>query len=206
MHTRRLVAFLLGAWLGGILFVTYTAYANSYTTKGIIEHPTEAPRRLTELSGSDRVASLLRYQTAELNRSMIESWEWMQLALGLAVIITLPFAMRLKWAYVLAAIVMFGIVLAQRTLLTPEMIGVGRLLDMAGGNAWTQDDLWKERQSMHTLEQLYISLDAVKVLFGLSLTGALLIFRQKTSGKRTTDRRLEKVNAVDDSDYSHING
>jgi len=205
MHTRRFVAFLLGVWLGGMLFVAYTTSANSSTTKSILENAPEGPRRLIELSGLERSATLLTYNTAELNRTLLESWEWFQLAIGLAVVCTLPFAMRLKWLYLLAAVIMFVIAIAQRSLLTPQMIGLGRMLDMAGGTVWTQDELWKERRNLHTLQQLYFAGDIVKGMIGLGLTGALLIFRRKTSLKRrATERSSDKIDTVDDANYSHV--
>lgn len=213
MHTRRLVAFLLGVWLGGLLFAAYTVNANSSTTKKILDNPSEGPRRLVELSGKERVTTLLQYNTAEINRSLIESWEWLQLALATVVVTTLPFALRLKWGYLIAAIVMLLIVLADRILLTPQMVGVGRLLDMAGGDAWTQDELWKERSSLYTLQMLYWAGELVKGLVGVGLTAALLIFRGKATlrGARPASgsarrRRSEKMDSVDDANYSHVDG
>ena len=205
MRTRRLVAFLLGVWLGGMLFVAYTTNANTSTTKTILESPGEGPRRLIELSGRERAMTLLQYNTAEMNRSLIEFWEWVQVGLGLAVVCTLPFAMRLKWLYLIAAVLMFLIAISQRGLLTPQIIGLGRMLDMAGGTVWTQDELWKERRSLHTLQQLYLAGDIVMAAIGLGLTAALLIFRRKGAYKSRVERRSsEKVDRVDDSDYSHV--
>jgi len=191
MHTRRLVAFLLGVWLGGMLFVAYTTNVNVSTTKSILESAPEGPRRLIELAGPDRSSTLLLYNTAELNRMITGSWEWFQLLIGLGVVCALPFALRLKWIYLIAAGVMFLIALAQRTLLTPEMIGLGRMIDMAGGTFSTQDALWQERRSLHTLEELYLSAEIVKATIGLGLTAALLIFRKKTVYKNRAERHSE---------------
>ena len=206
MHTRRLVAFLLGVWLGGMLLVAYTVNANDSTTKSVLENGGEAVRRNIEVSGKDRVTLVLHANTAEINRNLLQSWEWIQLLLGAGVVCTLPFAMRLKWGYLIAAALMLLIVLAQRVLLTPEMIGVGRLIDMAGGDAWTQDDLWKERRSLHTLTMLYWSCEGAKALIGIGLTVALLVFRRKTALKSRGGRRSsrESGDRVDDSDYSHV--
>ena len=204
MHTRRLVAFLLGVWLGGMLLAAYTVNANDSTTKSVLENRSEAVRRNIEISGKDRVTLLLTANTAEINRGLLQSWEWMQLVVGIGVVCVLPFAMRPKWVYLIAAALMVLIVLAQRVLLTPELIGVGRLIDMAGGNAWTRDELWKERQSFHTLTMLYWSFEGAKALIGIGLTAALLIFRQKTALKSRGGRRRESADRVDDSDYSHV--
>ena len=204
MHTRRLVTFLLGVWLGGMLFVAYITNATSSTTRNTLENAAEGPRRLIELSGRERAATLLKYNSAEINRSMTEAWEWLQLGLGIAVVCTLPFAMRLKWGYLIAAILMLIICFAQRILLTPQMTGVGRLLDMAGGTVWTQDALWKERGSLHMLQQLYGYGEIVKALIGLGLTAGLLIFRRKSVLKARSDKRQGKVDGVDDANYSHV--
>jgi hypothetical protein len=207
MHTRRLVAFLLGVWLGGILFVAYITNANTSTTRNILENPPEGPRRLMEISGIERVNTLLNYNTAEVNRELTESWEWFQLAIGLALVLTLPFAMRLKWLYLVAAVLMFLISIGQRFLLTPQMTGLGRILDMAGGTLWTQDEWWKVRRSVRTLQELYTACEIVKVLIGTGLTLALLIFRRKAAFKSRAERRTsssEKIDTVDDSDYSHV--
>ncbi len=216
MHTRRLVAFLLGVWLSGLLFVACTTNANFYTTKNILDNSGGGPRQLIELSGKDRATLLLNYAVAEMNRSLIESWEWVQLGLALALVGILPFALRLKWGYLIAAVIMLLISLADRTLLTPQMVGVGRLIDMAGGDAWTRDELWKERGSLYALQMLYWSGEIIKSLVGIGLTGALLMFRGKSTLKsglgtvsgsgRRRRRSGEKMDSVDDPDYSHVNG
>ena len=138
MHTRRFVAFLLGVWLGGMVLVAYISHGNLSTTQGIVESGGEAARRHLEMSGRENSIPLLRHNTAEINRSMVQSWEWMQLGLALVVLSTLPFAMRLKWSHLIAAALMLLIVIAQRALLTPEMIGVGRLLDFVSPGAQEQ--------------------------------------------------------------------
>lgn len=204
MHTRRLVAFLLGVWLGGMLLVAYITNSNISTTRNMLENPAEGPRRMIELSGRERVLTLLNHNTSEINRSIVEFWEWVQIAVGVGIVCTLPFAMRLKWAYLIAAVLMFLTVIAQRIFLTPEMIGVGRIIDMAGGTVWTQDELWKERQSLHMLQQLYWAGEVGKVMIGIGLTAALLIFRKKDSYKSRSSTRSGKVDAVDDPNYSHV--
>ena len=218
MHTRRLVAFLLGVWLGGMIFVAYITSANFTTTRNILENGGETPRRMIELSGRERATPLLMHNTAEINRSIIEFWEWLELGLGVAVVCTLPFAMRMNYGYLIPAVLMLIIVAAQRILLTPEMVGVGRMLDMAGGDAWTQDELWRERRSLHTLEMLYWSCEGMKAVVAIGLTAVLLIFRRKAAGgaapssegggsvRRRRRSSREKSDAVDDADYSHVDG
>ena len=206
MHTRRFVAFLLGVWLGGMVFVAYTLSGNAATTQRIVESGGEGARRHLELSGREHSIPLLRHNTAEIDRSMVQSWEWMQLLLGFVVLCTLPFAMRLKWGYVIAAALMLLIVVAQRALLTPEMIGVGRLLDFVTPEA--QDQLAKQRNTYSTLRLLYWAVETGKGLIGLGLTGALLIFRQKSSLKSRGGTRMRRENSdtIDDADYSHVDG
>lgn len=206
MHTRRFVAFLLGVWLGGMALVAYISNGNSSTTQQIVESSGEAARRHLEMSGRENSIPLLRHNTAEINRSMVQSWEWMQLALGLAVLGTLPFALRLKWGHLIAAALMLLIVIAQRTLLTPEMIGVGRLLDFVSLGA--QEQLAKQRNTLSTLQMLYRAMEIAKGLIGLGLTGALLVFRQKSSLKLRGGTRVRRENSdmINDADYGHVDG
>ena len=206
MHTRRLVAFLLGVWLGGMLFVAYTSNANISTTKNLLDSGGSTTRQMIELAGRDRASLLLLHNTAQMNRFMITSWEYLQLLLGAAVVCTLPFAMRMKWGYVIPAALMLLIVLAQRVLLTPEMVGLGRTLDLAGGDAWTQDELWKERRSLYTLQMLYWSCEIAKALTGIGLTASLIIFRRRASQRPSGTRRRENGDSVDESNYSHVDG
>lgn len=201
MHTRRLVAFLLGVWLGGMLLVTWTTRLNNATVKTLLDSQAETPRRFVELSGRDRAAVLLRFNAAEANRSLIQFWELVQVGLGLAVLATLPFAMRLKWLYLIAAGFMFLIVIGQRTFLTPEMIGIGRLIDSV---VPAKDALAKQRSTFATLRQLYIAGEIFKAAIGIGLTGALLVFRQKGLFRSRAERRSEKADRVDDSNYSHV--
>lgn len=200
MHTRRLVTFLLGIWIFGTLFVAYISNASLNITRAINENPNEAASSLIEPAGSDRVNTLTRYTTAEIQRAMVESWEWVQVGIGLAIVCTMPFALRMKWLYFTGAVIMWLIVICQRWLLTPEMLGIGRMLDFAGGNLWTQDALWKERRTLRLLDNLYLALDGTKLLLALTITGGLIIFRRKAAYKK-----LERVDSVDHTDHSHVN-
>ena len=206
MHTRRFVAFLLGVWLVGMVLVAYISHGNLSTTQGIVESGGEAARRHLEMSGRENSIPLLRHNTAEINRSMVQSWEWMQLGLGLVVLCTLPFAMRLQWSHLIAAALMLLIVIAQRALLTPEMIGVGRLLDFVSPGA--QEQLAKQRNTLSTLQMLYSALEIVKGSIGLGLTVVLLVFKQKSSLRARGGTRVRRENSdtIDDADYSHVDG
>jgi hypothetical protein len=200
MHIRRLVSVFLGSWLMGLFLVNYIAGTNVSTTKYVTENPPKAAQAAMTAAGPTNAAELMQYAASENNRSMVENWEWVQIVLGLALATSLPFALRLKWSYVAAASVMLIIVIGQKALITPHVIGLGRALDFTVPGA-APDEMQRQQSSLNTLQNLHIGLDIAKGLIGITLTGALLTFRLKSvSGARL----LKHTNIVDDPNHSHI--
>jgi hypothetical protein len=200
MHIRRLVSVFLGSWLMGLFLVNYIAGTNVSTTKYVTENPPKAAQAAMTAAGPTNAAELMQYAASENNRSMVENWEWVQIVLGLALATSLPFALRLKWSYVAAASVMLIMVIGQKALITPQVIGLGRALDFTVPGA-APDEMQRQQSSLNTLQNLHIGLDIAKGLIGITLTGALLTFRLKSvSGARL----LKHTNIVDDPNHSHI--
>ena len=200
MHIRRLVALFLGMWLFGLFLVNYISSTNISTTTYTTQNPPRSAQAAMTAAGPTNAAELMIYTANENNRSMAENWEWMQIALGFALTLSLPFALRLKWSYIIAAATMLILVIAQKALITPKIIGIGRLVDFTVAGA-APDDIQRERGSLNTLQYLNIAIDISKALIGVILTGALLTFRQKSA---SGTKRLKQANFVDDPDHRHI--
>ena len=200
MHIRRLVALFLGMWLFGLFLVNYISSTNISTTTYTTQNPPRSAQAAMTAAGPTNAAELMIYTANENNRSMTENWEWMQIALGFALTLSLPFALRLKWSYIIAAATMLILVIAQKALITPKIIGIGRLVDFTVAGA-APDDIQRERGSLGTLQYLNIAIDISKALIGVILTGALLTFRQKSA---SGTKRLKQANFVDDPDHRHI--
>lgn len=85
MRTRRIVLFLLGAWVGALLIVTMMAPASFKTVDELLWRKTEVVTTVVQKADIGPVRALMRDQAAEVNRKMFSMWGWTQFALGTAV-------------------------------------------------------------------------------------------------------------------------
>jgi len=193
MSTRRFVAFLLGVWLGGSLFMYLIATHNLESADQVLSSPPPAAAKIIDSVGSDSARLLLRHQASELNRTFFEYWGVAQLIVGGAVFGMLLFATREgKWP-VVTALVMLVVVAVMRFILTPDLVNFGRQLDFMAQETGTV-----EYARFWGVHRAYAIAELVKSGLGLALLG-LLLFRVQR--KR---RSVHKLHAVDDADDRHI--
>lgn len=202
MHTRRLITFLLGAWLAAIGLVGAFATENFRVADRILDVPTATSKKIFDKMGRDPAQLILRHEINEVNRAMFETSEWIQIGLGVSILVIVIFSRRHSKERVLGTFVitgiMLGLVLAQRFLLTPEMIGSGRLLDFAPAG-----EVSREREVFGSLHAVYGVFELVKIVVGLIFAGFLFKARMT---KTTRSRKSKQVDVIDESDYSHVDG
>lgn len=85
MRTRRVVLFLLGAWMGALLLVAMMAPVSFKTVDEMIWRKTENVAKMIQKAEVAPVRALMREQAGEANRRMFAMWGWMQFLLGTAV-------------------------------------------------------------------------------------------------------------------------
>src|SRR5437879_11211595 len=85
MKIQHLCCTLLGAWIAGSLFMIMVATQNFRSVDRLLAEPGRAGAQV-ERMGHDDARTFLRYQVSEQNRFYFESWEKIQIALGLAVL------------------------------------------------------------------------------------------------------------------------
>ena len=202
MHTRRLITFLLGAWLAAIGLVGAIATENFRVADRILEVPTATSKKIFDKMGKDPAHLILRHEVNEVNRAMFETSEWIQIGLGVSILVIVIFSRRHSKERVLGTFIvtgiMLGLTLAQRFLLTPEMIGSGRLLDFAAPG-----EVSREREVFGSLHVVYGVFELAKIVVAVVFTGFLLKARMKQSG---SSRKSKQVDVIDESDYSHVDG
>jgi hypothetical protein len=167
MNAQRFAPFLIGAWLAASLFMVMVATQNFRAVDRLLAAPgAEASQRIESLGGKDAARMFLRYHSSELNRLYFATWEWAQIALGLALVVTL---WRGGTPERLLCLAMLGIVLTGRWLLTPEITLVGRSIDWISPAASSpqRDYFWK-------LHNIYSFLEVTKQLLGLTLAIRIL--------------------------------
>lgn len=124
------LAFLLGIWLGGSLYMWGVAI---YNFSGI-EHSFEQNPRLAERAGFDpadeeaRKTSLIWVHSSELNRAFFNSWGHVQLLLGVLAILSVCIFRQGPSALLLVLVALLISVYTSFSL-NPEITTLGRQLD-----------------------------------------------------------------------------
>jgi hypothetical protein len=197
MHARRLACFLLGLWLAGGLFMAWVATQSFHEVDRLLSHTNPTATLHYQPLGED-ARPLMRFQASEFNRSLFHVWENVQLALGLAL-----FVLMLFWShenkFVLGGIVVLLLLtVAQRFVLSPEILALGRMLDFAAPDASQP-----ERNQFWIAHTAYAAVEVTKWLLALLLTGRM-VFSSKRSGRSRDSRH--KLDRVDKGDHRTVNG
>jgi hypothetical protein len=175
MHFRRFAAFLLGAWLAGCLFMDMVATQNFRSVDRLLA--TSSPQlaeRVQAMGGHDAARMLLRHQVAEQNRWYFETWEQVQIGLGVALFLVLLFgAVADRWM-LFFTLVMLALVLIDHFFLTPEITRLGRAIDFVPPGTSSP-----ERARFWLLHGSYAASELVKLGAGIVL--AVLLLRRRRS-------------------------
>ena len=125
-----------------------------------------------EIMGHDAARTFLRYQVSEQNRWYFETWEKIQLGLG---ILAIAAASRTSKTLGALAAVMFALLLAERFYITPEIIRLGRLIDFVpqAAQAPERDTFWK-------FHGAYSGIELTKLALAFFLS-ARLIFKRPSA-------------------------
>jgi hypothetical protein len=140
--------------------------------------------------------AVLRHQVAEQNRELYETWEYVQLFMGLCFFLFLLLGTREgKFALGLALLLLL-LVVAQRFVVTPELTHLGRPLDFAvkGGPA-------ADRARFRMVQGVYIGVELLKWAASLVLAG-MLVFRK--SRRASSGYTRQELNMVDEPNHGHV--
>ncbi len=171
MHFHRLAALLLGAWLGGSVFMDMVATQNFQSVDRLLTAPPmQVAERVQALGGHDAARVFLRYQVSEQNRWYFQVWERVQIALGAALLLVLAFGAGPKRLALLIMVLMLAMVIVMHFFLTPEITRLGRTFDFAPA---------ADRTRFWTLHGMYSAGELIKLGLGIVLAVRLLL-RTKT--------------------------
>jgi hypothetical protein len=175
MHLTRIAALLLGAWLGGCVFMDVVATQNFRSVDRMLAAPAAQMReRIQALGGHDAARALLRYQASEQNRQYFSTWESVQVGLGLLLILVLIVAGRRDRVTLWLAALMLGVVLLMHFLLTPTITRLGRAMDFApvGRPSGESTRFW-------IFHGVYSAVELIKLGWGIALGVWLVLLRKK---------------------------
>jgi hypothetical protein len=146
--------------------------------------------------GPGAARTLFRYQVSEQNRAAFETWEKIQIALGFAFFLYLLLATKEGKFPMILVLLMLGVVLVQRFVLTPELIGLGRNLDFAPATA-----LLTERAKFRVAHVGYTGFEIAKWMVGLVLAAKMAFGRALGLSGNSRDQ----VDSIDKRNYRHVN-
>jgi hypothetical protein len=185
---------LLGVWIGCSLFMGFVAVENVRSPNLVLNGPIEPAAKILKPLTPDEARLLLRHMAAEQTRLYFTLWEEAQIPLAILVGVCLFLATQKRVLPVVFCGLMLCLVLFELFAITPELGYRGRAADFPPGSAafGAQARVW-------ALEQVYVGLEAVKLVVGGMLSSYLFSFRARRRGRRETD-------ALDRADHSHVEG
>jgi len=163
------------------------ATQNFRSVDRLLAAPGSAVAQLGKI-GHDQARTFLRYQVSEQNRWYFETWEKIQLLLGIAL---LAATLRNGKLAVSLAVLMCALLLVERFYLTPEIVRLGRLIDFVPQPAWSP-----ERNLFWRFHGAYSGAELLKLALGFFLSGWLIFGRNRIAGQ---------VDVIDEADHSHVN-
>jgi hypothetical protein len=193
MHYRRIVALLLGIWLGGSLIMAWYGARSFSTVNRVVNGSNPVFAVQTRPLGQANTRIVLRYAIAEENRYLFQTWEYMQLILGVGFFSYLLFGTlegKLSLGLALGLLVITGL---QRFGLSSELGNMGKTLDYL-----PQDIVAAERAKFWLLHSAYLAAEALK--FGVALVLLAVVLRKT----RSVDP-VNKFDMVDKANHRHVN-
>ena len=170
MHTRRLAAFLAGAWLFGCLLIGLVLIPSTQRqAEAILSAPPLALAKDIEDMGADVVRLMLNYQAAEVMRLVYQTWGVAQLGIAAGLLATVSFTAHRSKFLIGAAVLMAVLVCLQTLYLVPALRATGRTIDFVPLAANSP-----ARESNHSYQVWYQVLEVLKLMAGFALAGRLV--------------------------------
>jgi len=159
----------------------------------VLASPLPPVAKLIEKNGYDQISLLLRHLAAEQTRRYYSLWELVQFLLAFAVGGCLFLATERRIFPMLLCASMLITLIFQHFAVTPELAFRGLETDFPPGNTelGPMARLW-------ALQQVYFSVEVIKLLAGAVLASYLFVFRAR-------HRRSKEIDTIDHTYHGHIN-
>jgi hypothetical protein len=150
-----------------------TAIGNFHSVDRYLADPGVPSAELIHNFGRDNTRILLRRAAGESNAWLFEQWEWVQLGVGLGLLLVLLFGNRPPKLLLGICLLMMAIVVVQRFFLSPVIASLGRLIDFLPADPGIAD-----RKKFWAYHGFYSTMELIKIGLGLVIAGVLIIRRQ----------------------------
>ena len=174
VHTRRVAAFILGAWMGGSLMMLLLQTANLHFTSSLLATPSDQATQLLKRGSQEDYALMMHYQAAEQNRRYEDIWEDAEFGLAAILAATMFLGTQRRIFPLAICGLMLVMLIFEHVGVTPELAFRGRETDFPPGNAAVGPLV-----RMYALGQVFAWVEGAKLLLGTLLAGYLFIFRAR---------------------------
>jgi MYXO-CTERM domain-containing protein len=174
MHTRRLAAIIMGAWLAGMLLMLVIPSRNLAAVDELLQTPSPKAKQILEKVEQVNARPLLIHYASGLNRWLVLNWERVQLGLGVALLLCLFFGVEGKRFTAVLCLLMLATVAFLHWFLTPEMGKLAEAVDFT-----LPGDPSVARDRLRSLQAGYSTTEGIKLVLGLLLAGGLLSRRRR---------------------------
>ena len=195
MHARRLACFILGMWLAAGIAVAWLEREDFQTIQDVLSHPDPAVADRIKVLGAHETYLLMGHVAAEQRQRTIRTWENVQLVFGLGFFFFLLFGTHEGKLPLAMALLLIGIVLMERFLVTPETLSLTRIASFARTRTASGEAIQRL-----VLSATHEGFEIAKWIVEAAL-GAVLILRR---GRRSGDSG-DQFHVVDKPDYGHVN-
>ena len=184
MHTRRVAPFLLGAWLACSLLVGYLVIDTLHSPARLVNYAPSALKILEKLT-PEETTLFVGFEATELARRLLGLWELVQLGIGATLLLTLVLGSNRKMVPIALCTLMIVAAIFEHFAIYPEFIFRGHEADFPPGSRTfnVQARLW-------AIEQIYLVVEAAKLLIGGILASYLFVF---SGDSRRVRKRREIV-------------
>jgi MYXO-CTERM domain-containing protein len=174
MHTRRLAAIIMGAWLAGMVLMLVVPERNLASVDELLRTPSPKAQGILEKVEEVNARPLLIHHASELNRWLVRNWERVQLGLGVALSLCLFFGVEGKRFTLVLCLLMLATVVFLHWFLTPEMEKLAEVVDFVAPS-----EASVARDRFRSLQAGYFTAEGIQLVLGLLLAGGLLSRRRR---------------------------
>lgn len=182
VHSRRVAAFLLGAWIFGSVLLAVVGIRNLHFPRELIAAPIDPAAKLMHDIGYPQARLLLEDFAAEQNRAYFYLWEQIEIPLAVLLALFLFLATKRRAFPIMVCGLMLAVVLFEFFAVTPELAYSGRATDFPPVSAVSgaQARVW-------ALTEVYWGMEILKLALGALLAGYIFVFRPQRRNRRRTD-------------------
>lgn len=179
--------------MGGSVLMLLIQSANQRITEYVLANPSaQSLAVLRKTSPQQNVELLMRYQAAEQNRRYSSIWEEAQIGIAVLLGTCLFFATQRNIFPILFCSLMLLMVIFEHYGISAELAFRGRETDFPPGSLSDS-----ARAGVWALGQIFVWVDASKLVLGSLLAGYLFIFRVRSSHRRSRSIGSEQMIVAD---------